>query len=69
MTMPIYEYTCEECQHVTEAERKMRNRRRAPKCEKCGGKTRLTISDSCTFALKGSGWASDNYGGAPKEKK
>lgn len=34
--MPIYEYRCEECEHVTEAIRRMDQASAPIACEKCG---------------------------------
>ncbi len=34
--MPIYEYSCEKCEHVTEIFCEIKNRKRSTKCEKCG---------------------------------
>jgi putative FmdB family regulatory protein len=43
--MPFYEYTCKAgCPHVTAAIRRVKNRNRAPRCEKCGGRTEITWS-------------------------
>lgn len=36
--MPIYEYECDECGHVTEALRKMSEADAAIECQCCGGK-------------------------------
>ena len=60
--MPIYEFECKECKHITEmmylnateAEGKL------PKCPKCGGKTEKLISGT-SFHLKGIGWGADGY--------
>lgn len=42
----LYEYECTlyGCEKLTEALRSVADRNRAPKCEYCGGKTRLAIS-------------------------
>jgi len=67
--MPTYEYECDECHHVTEKTCGFQERYDAPACESCGNPTHQIISGSVSFALKGSGWARDGYGGSPKEKK
>lgn len=55
--MPIFEYRCGECGHVSSFLEKAGGRR-ARACEKCGSKdTRKVFS---TFAAKSGGHASDN---------
>lgn len=44
--MPLYEYECEKCGHVTEAHRAMRERRKLLRCEVCGGKTEKLITST-----------------------
>ena len=60
--MPIYEYKCSVCGHITEAWQKFSD---APldNCEVCGGPAKKIISQN-TFHLKGSGWYVTDY--APK---
>jgi len=69
--MPVYEYLCSVCKHISERERKMSERKKVTVCDSCGSrKTELVISHS-TFELKsgGSGWANTGYskGGAPSK--
>ena len=59
--MPIYEYTCDSCDNITEALQKVSDPP-LKKCEYCGGKLAKKISNS-TFILKGSGWYVTDYGG------
>lgn len=42
--MPIYEYRCKECDHVTDAYRSVDNRNDVPECESCSGETKKIIS-------------------------
>ena len=59
--MPIYEYECTECDHVTEAIQKFSDRP-LTRCKSCGGKLHKLISHS-SFHLKGSGWYVTDYAG------
>jgi putative FmdB family regulatory protein len=55
--MPIYEYACQSCEHVTEALRSMRDADEPIACDKCGSvKTRRMHS---VFATGGS--SSDSH--------
>lgn len=57
--MPIYEYECTKCHHISEA---WQNFSDPPltKCEKCKGKVKKLISHSA-FHLKGTGWYVTDY--------
>jgi len=57
--MPVYEYECESCQKVIEAQQRMND---APLtvCDACGGHLKKLVSMS-SFQLKGSGWYADGY--------
>ena len=57
--MPIYEYKCNKCGHITEVWQKFSD---APlgECEVCGGPVKKIISQN-TFHLKGSGWYVTDY--------
>lgn len=59
--MPIYEYTCDSCDEITEALQKVSDPP-LEKCEYCGGRLSKKISNS-TFILKGTGWYVTDYGG------
>lgn len=51
--MPTYEYGCERCAAVTEADRPMALRDECPRCGRCGGKTARQISSGiATIAFK-----------------
>ncbi len=62
--MPIYEYQCKRCHHITE---RLVYNDRSPeiKCVNCGYVAEKIMSSS-TFQLKGSGWAKDGYAKANK---
>ena len=63
--MPIYEYSCADCEHVFELVQKMTDP--APEnCPSCGGSNVGKMMSSGAFHLKGGGWYSDGYS---KEKK
>ena len=57
--MPIYEYQCTKCGHVTEAWQKFSDPP-LTECELCHGRMRKLISQS-TFHLKGTGWYVTDY--------
>jgi len=59
--MPIYEYRCEDCQHLFEEWQKDFVERDLT-CPVCGGKARRMISNTA-FILKGSGWYVTDYAG------
>jgi putative FmdB family regulatory protein len=68
--MPIYEYECTKCGHITEAWQKFSDPPLS-KCQHCKGKMRKLISQS-SFHLKGTGWYVTDYAskkGASGEKK
>ena len=52
--MPIYEYECEKCNHITEALRTMAQADESLPCESCGSdKTRRRHSEFAAGASKG----------------
>ncbi len=59
--MPIYEYTCDGCDEITEALQKI-SESPLTTCENCGGSLTKKISNS-TFILKGTGWYVTDYSG------
>jgi putative FmdB family regulatory protein len=61
--MPIYEWRCKDCEHITEEIRKFTERDEPCECDKCNSKNteRVEISDSTTHILKGKGWYRDGY--------
>jgi len=64
--MPIYEYGCEKCGHVTELMQKISDP--APeKCPACGAERTLAkLVSRSSFQLKGGGWYSDLYSSTKK---
>lgn len=65
--MPIYEYRCRECGHLTEKWQKFSDPALTA-CEKCGGAVTKIISQT-SFHLKGSGWYVTDYASRSSEKK
>ena len=57
--MPIYEYQCEACQDVIEAQQSLSDKPLTT-CPACTGTLKKLISRS-SFQLKGGGWYSDGY--------
>jgi len=57
--MPIYEYSCEDCQHVFEEWQKDFTDKEMT-CPVCGGRSKRMISNTA-FILKGSGWYVTDY--------
>ncbi|MEX0774336.1 MAG: zinc ribbon domain-containing protein [Phycisphaeraceae bacterium] len=52
--MPVYEYTCDKCEHTTEALRKMADADEPIKCEQCGStRTRRAHSVFATATASG----------------
>ncbi|TDY01658.1 FmdB family zinc ribbon protein [Thiohalophilus thiocyanatoxydans] len=58
--MPIYEYQCEECDHVLEVIQKMSE---APlsECPECGKTALKKLISASGFRLKGSGWYETDF--------
>ncbi len=57
--MPIYEYSCEDCQHLFEEWQKDFTDKKMT-CPVCGGRAKRMISNTA-FILKGSGWYVTDY--------
>ena len=59
--MPVYEYQCQSCEDVIEAQQRLSD---APltTCPSCSGSLKKLISAS-SFQLKGGGWYADGYSG------
>ena len=58
--MPIYEYECLSCGHISEVLRDHIDDAEYAPCPKCGMGARRIISCS-NFQLKGNGWSKDGY--------
>ncbi len=65
--MPVYEYKCNRCGHITEALQKISDTP-LEKCEACGGPVKRIISQN-SFHLKGTGWYVTDYASKSSEKK
>jgi len=59
--MPIYEYTCPDCQNVFEEWLKASEATENAACPKCGAQAQRIISNTA-FVLKGGGWYVTDYG-------
>jgi len=57
--MPIYEYCCQDCQHIFEEWQKDYTERER-NCPICGATSKRMISNTA-FILKGSGWYQTDY--------
>jgi putative FmdB family regulatory protein len=65
--MPIYEYKCSKCGHLTEVWQKLSDLS-LHTCEACGGPVKKIISQN-TFHLKGSGWYVTDYASRPSKNE
>ena len=60
--MPKYPWKCDECEEITEVDRKMTEYDDPVTCMVCGSdKTKRQISTGTTFNLEGGGWFKDGY--------
>lgn len=64
--MPLYDFICPKCGQ--EKEEFLKLNKQEPVCDKCGIQMKKAMS-APAFILKGSGWASDNYGLKEQKKK
>lgn len=60
MTMPIYEYQCQKCQHHLEALQKIADKP-LRECPECGKHTLLRLVSAPMFRLAGSGWYETDF--------
>jgi putative FmdB family regulatory protein len=65
--MPIYEYTCQKCEHHLEVMQKMSDKP-LTRCPECKGKLEKIFSQT-SFQLKGSGWYLNDYSKSGKSDK
>lgn len=65
--MPIYEYRCSRCGHLSEAWQKFSDPPLRT-CEVCGGPVKKIISHTA-FHLKGSGWYVTDYASKSKSSE
>jgi putative FmdB family regulatory protein len=67
--MPIYEYTCSQCQKLSDVLQKL-NDPRPEKCPACGAEGTLSrVVSRTSFVLKGGGWGADLYGSKKSTEK
>ena len=66
MSVPIYEYECERCEHRFEVMQKFSDRP-LRKCEKCSGPVRKVLS-APGLLFKGSGWYVTDYANSDRKK-
>lgn len=64
--MPIYEYACAECGHHLEVSQRIADDPLVT-CPACGKDQLERLVSQSSFALKGSGWYADGYGGKKKD--
>ena len=67
--MPIYEYTCSECQKLSDVLQKL-NELAPERCPACGSEGTLSrVVSRTSFVLKGGGWGADLYGSKKAAQK
>jgi putative FmdB family regulatory protein len=67
--MPIYEYTCSNCQKLSDVLQKL-NEGTPEKCPACGAEGTLSrVVSRTSFVLKGGGWGADLYGSKKAAEK
>lgn len=59
--MPTYEYACNSCRYEFEEEQSIKDEP-LKNCPACKHDSLKRLISKSSFTLKGSGWASDNYG-------
>jgi putative FmdB family regulatory protein len=59
--MPIYEYTCPQCNNKFEVFCKIKDIKSSKECPECKNKKCKKIISNSSFILSGTGWARDNY--------
>ena len=58
--MPIYEYQCDDCNHVLDALQKV-NDKPLVDCPECGKKSLRRLISAPNFRLKGEGWYETDF--------
>jgi putative FmdB family regulatory protein len=67
--MPIYEYTCSQCQKLSDVLQRL-NDPRPEKCPACAAEGTLSrVVSRTSFVLKGGGWGADLYGSKKASEK
>lgn len=59
--MPIYEYKCFDCNHVTDVLRPIKRRDHQVVCKSCCSLNTKRLISKTSFSLSGEGWAKDGY--------
>lgn len=65
--MPIYEYSCNACDHALEKMQKMSDEP-LKDCPECGKPELTKLMSASGFRLKGSGWYETDFKGGDKQK-
>jgi len=60
LTMPIYEYQCEKCEHQFDALQKLSDKP-LKKCPECGKMALTKLISAAGFRLKGGGWYETDF--------
>jgi len=68
ITMPFYEYECQNCKFYTELMQKISDPP-LEKCPSCGKKTMQKLISAPVFRLKGSGWYETDFKGDNESKR
>lgn len=67
--MPIYEYSCSQCEKVTDVLQKL-NEGAPERCPACGAEGTLSrVVSRTSFVLKGGGWGADLYASKKSAEK
>lgn len=67
--MPIYEYTCSQCEKLSDVLQKL-NEPAPEKCPACGAEGTLSrVVSRTSFVLKGGGWSADLYASKKSAEK
>jgi len=67
--MPIYEYSCSQCEKVTDVLQKL-NEGTPERCPACGAEGTLSrVVSRTSFVLKGGGWGADLYASKKSAEK
>jgi putative FmdB family regulatory protein len=61
ITMPVYEYQCQDCGHQFEAEQRI-TEPKLKDCPECKKAALERLISATSFQLKGGGWYRDGYG-------
>ena len=59
--MPIYEFRCNDCQHINEFVMKISEKKPEEGCESCKSHNMSKIISKSNFVLKGTGWYETDF--------